>query len=538
MQKSLFQEFCCNTSIHGIQYLEKKSNLERLIWTVVLCTSIIGCVFYIGQIYQKWDEKPVILSFAEGYTPIWEIPFPAITICPQIKATPERLNFSQELEAFINKTSWTNDTDRIDDMLAMAQVCDQSFLDNMFYLKLHLPNKTSNLSYSTLIEDLALTEDDVMGHCKVRNNLDDCEDWFLRSMTEEGICFTFNGLDQSDLLRPQFLQNLNGWKAPSTNWSRESGYPPSAGFEAFPFRALGASPQEGLVMVLASDIFENDFDCRSATKGFKVFIHPPDVYPRVMKSYILVQENYEVNIVLKPHVITTSSKLRKTSPERRQCIFNQDRQLEYFQIYNQKNCELECLTRYTLQRCGCVRFSMPHTNDTAECEMSNIKCVIEAEKELTEMSLPNDEGKPTFWASCNCLPACISYQYEFEVTESESSKTSGRRSSFKQLEDYGGDITRLNIYFKKSSFLASRRSELYTLTDFVANCGGLLGLFMGFSLVSVIELLYYCLLRPALNLWNKWKKSDRQPSLPEPVDDEGPTKVSMVTFPLSNGLSY
>ena len=36
------------------------------------------------------------------------------------------------------------------------------------------------------------------------------------------------------------------------------------------------------------------------------------------------------------------------------------------------------------------------------------------------------------------------------------------------------------------------RDEKVTVTSFVANVGGLLGLCMGFSLVSVVEMVYFC----------------------------------------------
>lgn len=41
---------------------------------------------------------------------------------------------------------------------------------------------------------------------------------------------------------------------------------------------------------------------------------------------------------------------------------------------------------------------------------------------------------------------------------------------------------------------------MYGKTDFVANCGGLLGLFMGVSVLSIVEALYFCTLRLSCNL--------------------------------------
>lgn len=38
---------------------------------------------------------------------------------------------------------------------------------------------------------------------------------------------------------------------------------------------------------------------------------------------------------------------------------------------------------------------------------------------------------------------------------------------------------------------ASKRTELYTVADFLAICGGLLGFFVGASMLSIIEFAYF-----------------------------------------------
>lgn len=55
--------------------------------------------------------------------------------------------------------------------------------------------------------------------------------------------------------------------------------------------------------------------------------------------------------------------------------------------------------------------------------------------------------------------------------------------------------SKLFISFKEHHFISLNRSEAYTIADTIASCGGLLGLFMGVSVLSVIELLYYFTLR-------------------------------------------
>lgn len=55
-------------------------------------------------------------------------------------------------------------------------------------------------------------------------------------------------------------------------------------------------------------------------------------------------------------------------------------------------------------------------------------------------------------------------------------------------------MTRLRFLFKGTEFITSERNELYGMVDFVANCGGLLGLFIGLSFMSVIEVGYFLLM--------------------------------------------
>lgn len=64
-------------------------------------------------------------------------------------------------------------------------------------------------------------------------------------------------------------------------------------------------------------------------------------------------------------------------------------------------------------------------------------------------------------------------------------------------------MTQLNIFFKSNQFMSLHRSELYGQTDFIANCGGLLGLCMGFSFFSLLEILYFLTIRIWCYIKNK-----------------------------------
>ena len=57
------------------------------------------------------------------------------------------------------------------------------------------------------------------------------------------------------------------------------------------------------------------------------------------------------------------------------------------------------------------------------------------------------------------------------------------------------NMVSLKIFFPENSAKAYQRDELYSPEDLIANIGGTLGLCLGFSLVSLVELFYFLTLR-------------------------------------------
>ena len=62
------------------------------------------------------------------------------------------------------------------------------------------------------------------------------------------------------------------------------------------------------------------------------------------------------------------------------------------------------------------------------------------------------------------------------------------------------NLAAVHIYFKALHFMRQERAELFGIVDFFSNVGGLLGLCMGVSALSVVELVYFVTLRLGLNI--------------------------------------
>lgn len=133
----------------------------------------------------------------------------------------------------------------------------------------------------------------------------------------------------------------------SESWTLEDGYSTSNP-TTYPHRVLGPGARAGLNIVLKLTEPDLDYICRGPVQGFKILLHTPGEIPRVSKQYFRVPQRQEVVVSVKPNMITTSEGLADYAPERRQCYFNKERDLKFFKVYTQSNCELECLANFTL----------------------------------------------------------------------------------------------------------------------------------------------------------------------------------------------
>ncbi|RZB39769.1 ASC domain containing protein, partial [Asbolus verrucosus] len=374
-------------------------------WFFVFIISLCACVLSIYEVYKKWERSPVIVNFANRGTPVDNIPFPAVTICPESKiAGEDKFNYSRLLLKKEKKT----------------------------------PLSLQDLHYKNYYHK-------------------------THKMTE---------------------------------WSLEDGYTNNGNILPYPRKTSSAAVNKGLNLKLFMPKNDLDYACKSPVQGYKVLLHAPTNIPRLSQEYFRVPLDQSVVAAIQPFMVTTSSAIKKYSPKKRGCYFEDERYLKYFQIYTSENCKLECLTNVTLDKCGCVNFFMPRENNTKICGTANVTCMEEVDS--FSVALMAEE--------CDCLPRCAALNYEVVTSQSNINWNQWIRSNKKLAHLNKTHVTSLTIYFQSDDFITSQRNEFYGPTDFLANFGGLLGLFTGFSVLSFMEILYFLSVRIFYNrrLFGKW----------------------------------
>ncbi|RZC35323.1 ASC domain containing protein, partial [Asbolus verrucosus] len=289
----------------------------------------------------------------------------------------------------------------------------------------------------------------------------DCTKLFTPLIADEGICYSFNILDRSEIFQESVTHYQDFHKSDNaTNWSLEGGYTSDAGY---PSRTFSAAVSKGLSLNIFLPDDDLDLACISSVRGYKILVHAPTDIPLLGEEYIRVSLSQSVVVVIQPYMITTSSSIKKYSPKKRGCYFREERYLKYFQTYTAESCKLECLTNFTLEFCGCVHFFMPRENNTKICGSANITCM---EKVDSTSAVYTDED-------CDCLLRCSDLNYEVSMSASEINYIYAARKASRFNNTYY--MTSLTFYFQSDDFITSQRNEFYGPTDFLPNLGELVG---------------------------------------------------------------
>lgn len=148
-------------------------------------------------------------------------------------------------------------------------------------------------------------------------------------------------------------------KQPRSNWSLELGYDNLRSETAYPYRTFGSGPDFSLHIVLRVLNKDIDYLCGAGNTGFKIMFSQPTESLQKLRRYFHISLGRTAYFEIDPKLIVASEHVQKYKPHRRGCYLASERSLRFFKHYTQRNCEMECLTNYTLAQCGCIKFSMP-----------------------------------------------------------------------------------------------------------------------------------------------------------------------------------
>lgn len=132
--------------------------------------------------------------------------------------------------------------------------------------------------------------------------------------------------------------------------------------------------------------------------------------------------------------------------------------------------------------CNCsVAFLHPAVG-YPECDLTGLLCLVKfndflnAEKPLTKSPYFDDNGEGI---ECRCLPECSRIDYKTDPSPIYDKKRVGE------------SFVTLDIHFSSSTMMKYRTDLAFNSMDLLVGFGGIVSLFLGCSLLSGVEIVYF-----------------------------------------------
>ncbi|KAH8312305.1 hypothetical protein KR044_010154 [Drosophila immigrans] len=489
------REYCATSSVHGIRYLAEpklrganENDLYhfRFIWLLILIGTFICATIVYVDLTALYNSERVQTTIENTMQPIFFVPFPSVGLCLRSRLNLFTLqneasdlflgaNASQaQRELFQHFISSVSDI-HFNDMKSLSKF----FANESLAANIH---SLDGIDVTKVLEFTNLKCTDIFVECSWRSKPYNCCDIFELQRTELGFCWLFNSQVSAKTIK----------------LAKEDKY--------YPRRLSQNGPGSALLVHLS----RNKSFVRTNGQGVHLMVKQPQQWS---DSARLLPVDTNNKISLNPRYTSSDVRTRSLTPKDRRCIFPDEikdpsyKNLPGF-LYWRGNCRSRCHQEYVVKLCNCspsLLFPVSKEDNFTDCKASDFKCLYEhrttfgVERLALEAEYVDDVYEDTM--NCDCLNSCAQLIYD----TIHSSTAMGNNEV--DLDAYSMHI---DIFFQSPWFIKYQTHMRFTFVELLASFGGIIGLFLGASLLSAIELVYYFTIGLYLYLFNGSRKSKQQ----------------------------
>ncbi|XP_035679933.1 uncharacterized protein LOC118418201 [Branchiostoma floridae] len=184
------------------------------------------------------------------------------------------------------------------------------------------------------------------------------------------------------------------------------------------------------------------------------------------------------------------SSLRRQSFPYGDCTSYQERDVLYDGMYTYETCQHSCLQAALLEKCGCsdeliaINSTLCSVlNNTQECCRQEVRKRHEDGDLLCDCHQSCTEDSYTLWLSSSLWP---SDSYVWYVLENIHTRSQSQNLPLNP-EELRQNLARVHVYFRDLNYELITENPTYTEESLLSGLGGLLGLYVGLSVITVFE---------------------------------------------------
>ncbi|XP_045784688.1 sodium channel protein Nach-like isoform X2 [Maniola jurtina] len=465
-----FKEFCKRTDLHGFKYItmEGLSVAERSVWAVTVVISIICAIFLVVTAYRWYARNPIVTVVETTQGVIWDIPFPAVTICDlNIVSRKAARKFSLELPSLPENVTadFVFNTLKLVPFLHSLNKAQPEQKKHLQVLQKVLDQ--NKISMEDLFKKLspALSCSNLMERCMWKNTIYRCDQIFRRIFMAINLCCTFNYYAIDDV-----ENELTVFRFPT------------------PRRVASCGYQTALTVIV-----DNAYN-----------VPDPDSPMR------MVDPSAELVIAVSAERTYATAGIKSFSVHERQCYYTDEITIPNFNQYSFHNCMVVRKAQIVEKVCNCVPFFYPNIGRNRICNFQDIDC-LEIAMNMTSFN-ESDVGEDQYDGEPNklmeCLPECEYFAYPLQVamgTVSDRVPLTGI-DFYKDVDLKNRSV--VNIFFNDLVATRYRRDAYLNWQNVLAAFGGLLSLMLGFTVVSVFDFILFFTLQVLYDSVIRFFKSD------------------------------
>ncbi|XP_043278956.1 sodium channel protein Nach-like [Venturia canescens] len=489
-----WRDYCDNSSLVGFQYLVEphRSRIERAIWIILQAMTFSMLGFLVHDAYMEYIDVPVVTVVDSDNYPSDQLEFPGIAICNINRISRKAaVEFVHEImDSFATNMTFSEVLNLVRqlgslyDSTVRANTTAEKQLDQLL-----MGYFNGGYDVTGIMRRLSPNCIDGFLYCGFHGSPRNCSEIFVFRKTQDGFCCTFNYARESDDLS----SSIDDAKA---------AIPLKPHF----IKKLGLN--SGLTLLMEPSL-DDYFYPTLPVVGWKLTVfnaydYPDDASGSVSEA--LLTPATESYVQLEVSSFYSTAAIRSVSADKRKCLF-QDELPVMYAGYTYSDCLVDCRAAVTWDTCKCRPFYLPRRgNDQYSrkvCSAMDSECLgsykeiyssvlshkVEAQSKTESAYTMNPE---TAKLCGNCYPACNDVRYYIHTSEAyfEGDEFYDERT-MESLHLRNRSF--IHIYFSKLGSVRLRQEAAYYWYELLSNIGGICGSFIGFSLISVVEFLYFTL---------------------------------------------
>lgn len=285
-------------------------NYFSVFWFVVIVVTITLLSIQISYTYSKWQDNPMIMSFENFERGVWEVPFPAITICPENKVKAE---FSEKISSPLLR-------ENSDYASVFSDICTGFWYENRNRIEFCDLFSIYPANFAKTLKEMSFPYQEKIKKVNFKKR----QAHVTQILTDVGLCWSFNLLNESQIFRTgivdeKFLNEITErgeFDHLPYSWSTENGYSNDEfTLKEYPVRLTTSRTDLGFNFDMILNETSEFLKCNDL-RGVKVAIHFPGEWPRLKHQYLSFSMEEKGVVLVKPQLITIAESLKDYAPHK------------------------------------------------------------------------------------------------------------------------------------------------------------------------------------------------------------------------------